>query len=294
MALTPTQRPTREWPLLILALALVGALSFPLWQALSFDAGPNNMFASWTPARWGQLFFGPEQILCYCCFTWAALILASRYAEVRRQRRAFALPLLPTEEGMRILHEDARPLQRRVEQINQERGPFILANMIRMALGKYIVSRGSRDVNDTVRSQAEVDHGRLVASLATVNYLVWAIPAIGFLGTVRGLAAGLTLQGQDTSDVEFLQRVTGYLNVAFDTTFIALFLSLILMFLVHSLQREEESLVIDCQQYCTEHLVNRLYEPESLGDAAADVAQLTQDLTHLPVTLGNRPTRLSS
>jgi hypothetical protein len=34
------------------------------------------------------------------------------------------------------------------------------------------------------------------------------------------------------------------------------------MFLLHSVQREEEALVIDCQQYCLEHLVNRLYEPE--------------------------------
>ena len=42
----------------------------------------------------------------------------------------------------------------------------------------------------------------------------------------------------------------------------ALGLSLISMFFIHTLQREEESLVIDCQQYCLEHLVNRLYEPD--------------------------------
>jgi hypothetical protein len=34
------------------------------------------------------------------------------------------------------------------------------------------------------------------------------------------------------------------------------------MFLVHSVQRDEEALVIDCQQYCLEHLVNRLYQLE--------------------------------
>jgi hypothetical protein len=47
-----------------------------------------------------------------------------------------------------------------------------------------------------------------------------------------------------------------------------LLLSLFLMFLVHMVQRDEEALVIDCQQYCLEHLVNRLYEPSS--DLAAD------------------------
>lgn len=39
------------------------------------------------------------------------------------------------------------------------------------------------------------------------------------------------------------------------------------MFLIHVIQREEESLVIDCQQYCLEHLVTRLYD---LGPEHAD------------------------
>ena len=32
MPITPSQRPTREWPLLVLALALVCTICFPLWQ----------------------------------------------------------------------------------------------------------------------------------------------------------------------------------------------------------------------------------------------------------------------
>ena len=41
---------------------------------------------------------------------------------------------------------------------------------------------------------------------------------------------------------------------------IALALSVVSMFFIHVIQREEESLVIDCQQYCLEHLVNRIYD----------------------------------
>ena len=43
---------------------------------------------------------------------------------------------------------------------------------------------------------------------------------------------------------------------------LALGLALVVMFLLHSVQRDEEALVIDCRQYCLEHLVNRLYETE--------------------------------
>jgi biopolymer transport protein ExbB/TolQ len=261
MPLTPSQRPTREWPLLIMTLGIVGFICFPLWQSVSGDH--TTSMANWTRERWAQLLLGPEQIACYCCFMWACFIFASRYLENFRQRRAFKLGLLPVEEGARILQEDARPLQRKVDQIAAERGPFILANMIRTALAKFALSRSSHDVREAVRSQAEVDQGRLVATMATMNYLAWAIPAIGFFGTVRGLAGSMTLAQQGG---EQLRIATRHLTVAFDCTLVALALSLVVMFLIHLIQREEESLVIDCQQYCLEHLVNHLYEPEFTGE----------------------------
>ena len=269
MPLTPTHRPTREWPLLVLAMALVCAICIPLWQWSSAGQSGGDQWSRWTPERLGRLLLGPEQIACYCCFTWAGFILLSRYTEVRRQRRAFHLGILPIEEGQRILPEDARPLQRKLEQLTARRGPFILANMIRLALSKYAITRSSHDVSDTVRTQAEVDLGRLVASMSTIHYLAWAIPALGFLGTVRGLSGGLGMAGKVSEDnqlQDFIKEATGHLTVAFDCTLVALALSLVLMFLVHSVQRDEESVVIDCQQYCLEHLVNRLYDLEPVHE----------------------------
>jgi biopolymer transport protein ExbB/TolQ len=268
MAISRSQRPTREWPLLVLALTLVIALCIPLWQWSQGGPSLSQQWANWSPERVGRLLLGPEQIACYCCFTWAGLILLSRYREVRRQRRAFGLGLLPTDEGVRILPEDARPLQRRLEQLAGRGGPYILANMVRLGLGKYAVSRSSRDVSETVRTQADVELGRLVTSMATVHYLAWAIPALGFLGTVRGLAMTLSLAGDDAKDIPaFLKQATAHLNVAFDCTLVALALSVVVMFLVHSVQRDEEQLVIDCQQYCQEHLMLRLYDPELVPEA---------------------------
>jgi hypothetical protein len=278
MATNSSQRPTRELPLLILALALVLAVCVPLRQwvtsspadeprmALHAAAGVASKGAwrapeepaRWTGDRLSRMLLGPEQIACYCCFAWAAFILVGRYKELRRQRRAFGLNLLSTDAGVCILPEDARLLQRKVEQTARG-GPYILATMIRLALGKYAVSRSGRDVSETIRTQADVDVGRLVSSMATVHYLAWAIPAIGFLGTVRGLAWSMSVE---KGIPNFIQTVTQHLNVAFDCTLVALALSLVLMFLVHMVQRDEEALVLDCQQYCLEHLVTRLYELE--------------------------------
>jgi hypothetical protein len=278
MAFTPSQRPTREWPLLLLALALVCAVCVPLWQWTA--AGQSATTGKWTGERVGRLLLGPEQVACYGCFTWACFILLSRYLEVRRQRRAFGLELLPPD--VCILPEDARLLQRRVEQQVGRGGPYILAGMIRLALGKYAVSRSGRDVSETVRTQADVDLGRLVSSMATVHYLAWALPALGFLGTVRGLASSLTLGGETKMAVaSFLKEATGHLNFAFDCTLVALALSLVLMFLLHAVQREEEALVIDCQQYCLEHLITRLYElePEGAGGGHATTSPPSAEIS---------------
>jgi hypothetical protein len=271
MAITFSHRQTREWPLLVLALALVFAACIPLQQWIASSPAEGTVWSG-RLERGGRLLLGPEQIACYCCFCWGTFILLSRYLEVRRQRKAFQLGLLPTEEGARILPEDARPLQRKAEHTMTQRGPLVLANLIRLALGKYAVSRASQDVSETVRLQSEVDLGRMVTSMSTVHFLAWAIPALGFLGTVRGLAMSLTMAGTDKANLPidaFLSQATNHLNTAFDCTLVALALSLPFMFWIHSVQRDEEALVIDCQQYCLEHLINRLYEPEPLPEEVA-------------------------
>src|SRR4051812_42358306 len=115
MSLTPSQKPVREWPLLVLTVAIVALICFPLWQSFSGDEASSML--AWEAERWAKLLLGPEQFACYCCFGWALFIFACRYGEVFRQRRAFGLNLLPVEEGARILQEDARSLQRKVDQV---------------------------------------------------------------------------------------------------------------------------------------------------------------------------------
>jgi hypothetical protein len=268
MAVTPSQRPPREWPLFLIALVLVGGVCVPLYRwSINAEVAATEP-DEWGPERLRRLLLGPEQIASYCCFAWAGLILLHRRREVGRQRRAFALDLLPTDEGARILPEDARPLVRKLDSTVQRRGPFILATMVRMALSKYGISRSASDVGEVVRTQAEVEQGRLVTSMATVQYLAWAIPAIGFLGTVRGLAGGMSMAGSKEKNLAtFIDQATRHLTVAFDCTLVALALSLVLMFLLHIVQRDEEALVIDCQQYCQEHLLLRLYDPQPHPDA---------------------------
>ncbi len=266
MSLRNSQRSSREWLLLAVAVVMVGAVIIPLWRMTGTEESRTAFLNNWTPQRLGKLLIGPEQAICYLCFTWASLILLRRSLEVRRQRTAFAFDLLPTDEGARILPEDARPLARKVDRVMAQNGSTILANMIRLGLGKYAISKSGPDVAEVVRNQADVEQSRFVATMGTVNYLAWAIPAVGFLGTVRGLAGAMGLSRPKDQDVQdyidkYIDQVKDHLGTAFDCTFVALALSLVLMYILHSMQRSEETLVIDCQDYCQEHLLLRLYDP---------------------------------
>jgi biopolymer transport protein ExbB/TolQ len=263
MSIRSSQRSTREIVLLVLSLLVVSGICLPLYHWTKTSADQIDPHGKWTPQRIGRLLLGPEQIACYCFFTWACLILGRRELEVRRQRMAFGLDLLPTEEGARILPEDARPLLRKIDMNTARKGPLILATMARMALGKYAMSRSAPDVGEVVRTQAEVEQYRLVSTMNIVQYLLWAIPAIGFIGTVRGLAGSFTMASSDEKDpAAFMAEASRYLNFAFDCTLVALVLSVIAMYFLHHVQRSEENLIIDCQQYCQEHLLLRLYDPQ--------------------------------
>jgi len=89
-----------------------------------------------------------------------------------------------------------------------------------------------------------------------VRYIAWAIPSIGFIGTVRGIGEALSqahkaVQGD-------IAGVTASLGVAFNSTFIALVISIFLMFIVHQLQLAQERLVLDSHDYCDNSLIRHL------------------------------------
>ena len=89
-----------------------------------------------------------------------------------------------------------------------------------------------------------------------VRYIAWAIPSIGFIGTVRGIGEAL---GQAYRAVEGdIAGVTASLGVAFNSTFIALLISILVMFFVYQLQLVQERLVLDTQRYCDEQLIRHM------------------------------------
>jgi hypothetical protein len=121
------------------------------------------------------------------------------------------------------------------------------------------------DVTAILKDQSDNDESQVAASYVLINGLLWAVPVLGFIGTVLGLSTaiggfGATLQGDgDFSGIkESLTGVTAGLSTAFDTTLVALILALILQLAVSFVQSRESAWLDACNEYCSRQLASRL------------------------------------
>ena len=109
-------------------------------------------------------------------------------------------------------------------------------------------SRSGENVPSFVSTEIEAAAERLEAHQRLLAFIVWAIPTLGFIGTVVGIGTALlaTVDLQSGEAITRLQaesRVAVEIGVAFDTTLIALALSFFLMLALHLLQHLEESML---------------------------------------------------
>ena len=164
--------------------------------------------------------------------------------------------LVPMGDGISILPEDTREYSRPIQALNDSEQGYLVPRVLLNALDRFRSTRNIQDVSTTVRAICESETDRLDSELALVRYIAWAIPSIGFLGTVRGIGQAL---GQAHQAVQGnIAGVTQSLGVAFNSTFVALLISIIVMFLLHQLQQSQEKLVLDAGAYCDKRLIQNL------------------------------------
>lgn len=189
-------------------------------------------------------------------FLWAMAIIGFKIVTSMRERKLLEQDLIAISEGESILPEDTREYARPLQALPDGVRSHLLPRVLLAALQRFRSTRNVQDVSTAVRAVCDTESDRLDSELAMVRYIAWAIPAIGFIGTVRGIGDAL---GQAYRAVEGdISGVTESLGVAFNSTLVALLLSIVLMFLVHQLQLMQERLVLDAQGYADEHLIRHM------------------------------------
>jgi len=187
---------------------------------------------------------------------WALAIIAEKAVRLRAERRLFDRNLVPLAEGVRILPADVRDHTRELQALPPEEREALLPRSLLSALHRFGATGSVADSSASAHDVCDGEADRLDSELSLLRYIAWAIPAIGFIGTVRGIGDALAqahraMQGD-------LSGVTQGLGTAFNSTLVALLLSLVLMFLLHHLQTEQERLVRDAESYLDERLLRSL------------------------------------
>ncbi len=197
-----------------------------------------------------------EQEACFVLMFWAMAIMGYKARSALRERSLLSEDVVRVSEGMSILPEDTREYTRGIQALPPEMQNYLLPRALMAALQRFASTRNVQDVSEAIKSVCEAESDRLDSELAMVRYIAWAIPSIGFIGTVRGIGEAL---GQAYKAVEGdIAGVTASLGVAFNSTFTALVISIVLMFLMHQLQLIQERLVLDTQTYCDQRLLRHL------------------------------------
>jgi biopolymer transport protein ExbB/TolQ len=194
----------------------------------------------------------------------ATIFLKSRI--VNRNLRMIASNPIPHDLDL----NDDQALQNFRNSLPQfpEFGWSILLNRLDRALALWLGTKDVGRVATWLQSESTRDQGASGSSYAISGVLMWAIPILGFIGTVQGLGvavAGFGVLG-GSADVSAIKsaigQVTVGLGVAFDTTLLALILTTLLMFPLISFQRKEEGLFGELDNYIDDLLLSRFPSPE--------------------------------
>lgn len=147
-------------------------------------------------------------------------------------------------------------------------------------------------LDDELKFLSDCDSSRRPAGHALVKVIIWAIPILGFLGTVVGLTDAIANLSPDALE-KSLPAVTSGLGVSFDTTALSLALSMVLMFGQFWVDRAENQLLDAVDRRVHEELASRFKDasvPSTGGGAATGemmlgVKRLTEEVLRACVVL---------
>ncbi|QDT29433.1 MotA/TolQ/ExbB proton channel family protein [Gimesia panareensis] len=209
--------------------------------------------------------------------SWSGTILVLKYFKLVKQKDSMLFDTLPTDISEEISEKTVPKFIEHVRNLPVDTRESFLVNRVLRGLEHFRILKSSAEVSSRLQSQSEIDATAVDSSYTILKVFIWAIPILGFIGTVIGISAavggfsGGMDKAQDISALkDSLGSVTGGLSTAFDTTLVALVMSMLVMFPSSSMQKSEEDLLNWVDEYCNENLLKRLKEPDHAGGGGDD------------------------
>ena len=205
------------------------------------------------PRDWAVILKDWEQEICLVLLVFCAVQILRRMWLLASEQYLFGVDVFETaDEGASTLADTLDEL----EKLPAEMSGTQLMGALRASLRRYRITGDVQNTSDAIQTSVDALGTRFEADNAMIRYIIWAIPSIGFVGTVRGI--GRALSQADEALAGDIAGMTASLGTAFNSTLVALLASLVLMLLLHALQRAQDRRLVDIQAYCEEFLLKRI------------------------------------
>lgn len=211
-----------------------------------------------------------EQEICLILMLWGMFLIVRKCLAILREQYLFSVDLLEesseepeeSDDDTDAVEEASGEFQslnstlKTLEALPLDIRETPLVKTLMTSLRRFLITQDVQNTSDAIESSVEALALKQDAENSMIRYLIWAIPSIGFIGTVRGI--GQALSQADQALAGDIAGMTESLGIAFNSTFVALLISIALMFMLHQLQRLQDNLVVDTQDYCEAFLLNRI------------------------------------
>ena len=257
----------------------IGACIFGLFYLVAWPFPKSAFYAILTQRGWVNY---AETFL----FGWGVAFLILKFVKFRHQQSALTLDVLPVDLGREISKSNLHVFITHVYSLPIKLRDSLMVNRIRKALELFEVRQVNSEVATMMNNQSNIDGARIGGSYTLVKVFIWAIPILGFVGTVIGLAQAIgffsgVMTPEAAKDTTILLRsmggVTTGLATTFDTTLLALIYAIFLALPMSSMQKQEEDNLNHIDAYCNEILLPRLNDGSNA--AGGDMGALTDTLT---------------
>ncbi|HWE38968.1 MAG TPA: MotA/TolQ/ExbB proton channel family protein [Isosphaeraceae bacterium] len=254
------------YPVTMAMLAL--ALAFPIALMV---LNPTLMFER-----------GWEQYVGTAIYLWAVVTLGRELLRLRKDERAFddAPALLDALARAKPANDDDRRLL-----------PGRLRQLARHASGPSAPT--VEQLMELNREGSGLDQEQATGRFTITRYILYLLPVIGFIGTVEGISKALMNISRVLPMVKDLDgflnnltSVTSALQIAFDSTLLALFLSAALMLVQTLVFRRAEDLLARVDRWVVDHALPKLGRAD--GEAIAALPAVLADLRRDLLVLGER------
>jgi biopolymer transport protein ExbB/TolQ len=194
-----------------------------------------------------------EQEICIILFLIGLYLMTYKIFQLNSKKYLFKVDFLEDIGSSKVSGEKAIL---ELEKLPQDISSSPLIETLKASLRRYMITANVQNTSDAINVSVNNLALKLDSENTMIRYLIWAIPSLGFVGTVRGI--GQALSNADKALAGDISGMAQSLGVAFNSTFVALLISLVLMLVLNLLQKIEDDLLINIQSYSEKFLLNRI------------------------------------